>query len=246
METKKYEFAPAEVYRLVGVTDREGKDKSRSCELYSGVAGCVATNLRYDGARMRLDFVQDETGLWINRSIHTSTVEDVQATEEGVTIYTRNSVYRFEKAELKARPVCDEANILELYMSSEERFKFAKGFYRDSEGVAKEIFPHIHVGMFMDSVLLREPQTGAYLARYFDRPGTVELYDTIYHQQPYDIPMLIHNTSRKYPLKIRFERCNREWTIASGGNKRIIPFDPSGADEIKSRRDRHEDAPKAE
>ena len=238
METKRHEFDPARVYRLVGVTDREGKDKIRSCELYSGVAGCVATSLRYDGkdgelARMRLDFVQDETGVWINRSIHTSTVEDVQATEEGVTIYTRNSVYRFEKAELKARPVCDEANILELYMSSEERFGFAKGFYRDSEGVVKELFPHIHIGMLTDSVLLREPQTGVSLARYFDRLGTVEFYDTIYHQQLYDVPMLIHNTSRRHPLKITFERSHREWTIAPGESKRIIPFDPSGADEMK-------------
>ena len=238
METNRYEFDPAQAYRLVGVTDREGKDKSRSCELYSSVAGCIATSLRYDGkeevpTRMRLDFVQDEAGMWINRSIHTSAVESIQGTDGGLNIYTRNSVYRFVKAEMKKNPVCGEANILELYMSSEERFDFAKGFYCDSEGVANELFPHIHVGMFTDSVLLREPQTGAYLARYFDRSGTVEFYDTIYHQQLYDIPMFIHNTSRKYPLKIRFEGFNREWTIAPGGSKRIIPFDPVGADEMK-------------
>ena len=237
MGTARFEFDSKKAYRLVCVTDREGKTKTS--ELYTSVEGCVAVNLRYDcegntKTRMKIPFVQDETGMWINRCIHTSTIDGIAETESGLNIYTRNSAYQFESAELNEVPVCAETNIIELYLSSEEGFGFAKGFYRDSEGSVKELFPHYHVGMCADSVLLRESESGEYLARYFNRIGMVEFYDTLYQQQPYDLPMLIHNTSRKYPLKIRFERLSREWIIAPGGENRIVPFEPAGFEELKN------------
>lgn len=236
----KYQFDSQQAYRLIAVTDRDGNDKTYSDELYSCVAGCVARDLRYDERtsygglyRMYLNFVQDETGTWINRTIHTSPVCEVKETEDGIAIYTNNSVYRFKKAALMNTPVCSEKNVIELYLSIEENYHFAKGFYCDGDGVAHELSTHIHVGMFVDTVLIGTKDVGVggdYVCRYYYR-DTIEFYDTLYHQQDYSTPMLIHNTSNHYDLIVRFEGYDKQWTIAPGESKRIVPFSPVGADE---------------
>ena len=234
-----FEFDNKQAYRLIRVTDTNGVDKTDADELYSSVAGCVACDLRYDlrtsyvGAyRMYLDFVQDESGTWINRTIHTSPVLKVEVTEDGLNVHTCYSVYVFEKATLQETPVCADKNTIELYLSMDEKYHFAKGFYRDEEGKSHELCAHVHTGMLVDTVLIGAQDTavfGEYVCRYFYR-STIEFYDTLYHQQDYSMPMLIHNTSKERDLVVCFERYDKQWTIAPGESKRIIPFSPMGAD----------------
>ena len=49
--------------------------------------------------------------------------------------------------------------------------------------------------------------------------------------------MLIHNTSKKRDLIICFEGYDKQWTIAPGEDKLIMPFNPMGADEDGDRHD---------
>lgn len=240
-EIKRFEFDKQQAYKLVAVTDREGNDKTHSQPLYADAEGFIAVNLRYDEKsnyngfqRMHLDFVQDEEGRWVNRGIHTSPVYEVKTTDNGIAIHTHNSVYVLEKAELKETPICTDKNTIELYLSMDEHYHFGKGFYWDEAGTPHELEADINVGTFTDTVLIGIPEHsffGEYACRYYYRRSSIEFYDTLYHQQDYSKPMLIHNTSKDKPLLICFEGYDREWTIAPGESKQIMPFNPIGADE---------------
>ena len=236
---ERFEFDKEQAYRLVDVTDKEGNSKIHTSTLYSDVEGCVAIGLRYSRSpsynglyRAHLDFVQDENGQWINRGIHTSTVEGVEQTENGIAIQTHNSVYVFEKATLKETPLCEEKNTLELFLSMDETYHFAKGFYWNEEGKCRELVADINVGTFTDTILVGIPDEsmwGNYVCRYY-YGHTIRFYDTLYNQQDYSTPMLIHNTSRDKDLVVEFEGYDRRWTIAPQEQKKIIPFTPIEAD----------------
>lgn len=239
MNDKKFEFDKEQAYRLVDVTDRERNSKIHANALYSDVEGCVAINLRYDRVpaengfyRAHLDFTQDSNGQWINRGIHTSAVENVEQTEKGISIQTHNSIYIFEKAVLRETSLCEEKNSVELFLSLDETYHFAKGFYWDEEGKSRELVANIHVGTFVDTILIGfqdDSMWGNYVCRYY-YGDTVRFYDTLYKQQDYSVPMLIHNTSKDKELIIEFEGYDRQWTIAPQECKKIIPFNAFGAD----------------
>ena len=235
-----FKFNRMQAYRLLCVKDVEGNDISNSDELYSKVIGCVAYNLRYDERfyydgfyRVILDFVQDKKGVWINRSFCTSPAHKVEVQGDVLVISTRYSKFVFEETVLQETPICAEKNIIELYLSMDERHCFAKGFYWDVDGEKHELGATVHVGMLVDSVLIGIEERalfGEFLCRYFLR-SRIEFYDTLYSQQDYSIPMLIHNTSGEKDLVVKFERYDKTWTIAPGGTKCIVPFTPLGADE---------------
>lgn len=237
---KRFEFDREQAYKLVAVLDKDGNDKTNSKDLYSNAKGCIAVNLRhdedfiYDGMwRIYLDFVQDEDGSWINRGIHTSPVYEVRTTEAGIEIHTHYSVYVFEKAKLKDTPICSNQNTIELYLSLDEKYNFAKGFYWDNNGESHELEADIHEGTFVDTVLIGYPEEnlwGNYVCRYYLNNRNVEFYDTLYHQQEYNTPMLIHNTSKNKKLTICFEGYDKQWTVLPGDSKEIIPFNPINAD----------------
>lgn len=239
MEKKEFEFGRDSCYRLISVTDKDGRDKSQDGYFYEYRLGCIATDFHYDDFpthggmyRLNMKFVQNEKGQWIKRGLHTSAVTDIEETENGFILHTIYSDYTFEKAGLREVPMQDAKELIELYMSLNENSYFGKGFYYDEAGKAYELTDYLHVGTFQDSVLIRfianETLNGC-VCRYFPMTTYVEFYNTMYKQQDYSVPMLIHNTGKE-DLQIRFERYPHTWTIKPGESKRIIPFKADGSD----------------
>lgn len=226
-----YEFDPEQPFKLIAVTDKNGNDKVHTRELYEERINCIANNFHYeehpyydDKYRLHMEFIQNENGLWCKKGLHTSTIWGVKETDTGIIIVTRNSIYVFEKAELKEVPYQDESNLIELYMSLEDSFYFGKGFFYDVEKKPHELKAHIHLGMFQDSVLINFAETDNVqwcVCRYFPMYEYIEFYNTLYQQQEYATPMLIHNTGKK-ELSVRFQMQSRVWIIQPGKSKRII------------------------
>lgn len=214
-------------YRLIAVTDREGKDKSNSNDLYSERIGCIGRNIHYDfDNRVFVDFIEDADGKPILRGLHTSVVEDLTETEEKLTITTMNTVYTLEAAELAPAVYLEETNLIELYLS-ERSHHFVKGVYYDEKGTPHNLDVLLHLGMLTDTALVsfEEPdlQGENFVCRYYVRHGSnIEFYDTLYHQQEYKTPMLIHNVG-DVPLCISFEMFDAQWTIAPRESERITP-----------------------
>lgn len=237
----RYEFNREKAYRLVGITDRVGRDKVATKSTYGERINCVAVNLRYDRSpvygttdafRMKMTFIRDAEGQPIQRKLHTGVVCFVEKTERGLKIHTQNSIYVMEEAEVTELMPLDEANLIELYLSLDDDCHFAAGFYYDADRKAHELVEYMHVGMFTDSVLIgtyEDALYGSYVCRYYWRSNSIEFYDTIYGQQDYSTLMLIHNTGKR-DLIIQFEFYPKKWTIKPGESKMIIPFSSEGAD----------------
>lgn len=228
-------------YRLVSILDKDGNRKAetshRYSDFYRSLEGCIARNIRectsfyVDGKIARVDVVQDSSGRLINRNFRTSPLEEIRELEDGgLKIITENSVYTFEPADLKPPVYQDETDLIELYMT-DVNVQFCNGFIYDEIKVPHQLTHDVHCGMFQDSVLIRKKDDlmGEYVCRYFPRGSTIEFYDTIYHQQDYSLPILIHNTG-SIPLKIKFVGFRAVWTILPGESKRIQPFCADGAD----------------
>lgn len=226
-------------YRLLDVTDLEGKSKADSKELYRERIGCIATGIRKstyyshdDVLILRMFFIQDAEGRWINRALRTSPVAEIREQGKTLEIHTQNSIYVLELTEMPVPEYQDEAELIELYLNDEDT-RFCKGFYYDADKKPHELACYVHVGTFVDTCLIHlaeEEFMGDTACRYYLRSGSVEFYDTLYHQQDYSRRMLIHNTS-KLPMKIKFERFKAVWTIAPGDKKYIMPYCADGADE---------------
>lgn len=236
---ERYEFDRNKAYKLVAITDHDGRDKSHTHYFYEERLNCIATYLEYRSKpshgeyyQMRMVCVQDENGTWICRPLRTSTVWKVEETEKGINIHTSNTIYVLEETTLKEPVYQDEANLIELYLGMEEQHNFAKGFYYNEEKKTEELYDDMHVGTFTDTILIgtyKDSIWGEYVCRYYYRDTDIEFYDTLYGQQDYSTPMLIHNVG-KTDLRICFERYDRHWTIKPGESKRIIPYQPDGAD----------------
>lgn len=228
-------------YWLLDVRDLEGKSKADSKELYRKRVGCVATGIRKssyyshdDVLCLRMFFIQDAEGCWINRALRTSPVTEIREQGETLEIHTQNSVYVLEQTKMPLPEYQDEAELIELYLNDEDT-RFCKGFYYDAEKKPHELSCYLHVGTFVDTCLihLAEDEFMCDTAcRYYLRSGSVEFYDTLYHQQDYSRRMLIHNTSQ-YPMRIKFEHFKAVWTIAPGSGMYITPYCADGADEDK-------------
>ncbi len=230
---EKFDFDKLQAYRLIDVTDKNGISKIENNSLYLRVKNCIVTNIFYDsipsldGAyRLNLNFIQDEDGNWINRGIHTSPVLKVEETKKGIEIHTQNSIYVFEKTTINETEKCTHKSIIELFLSLDEDYNFAKGFYWDDFGEPQEMDFNIHVGMFVDTVLIGLPQEcafGEFLCRYFYKATKIEFYDTLYRQQEYSKPLLINNLSKDKALPISFEFCEQNWIIPPSQTMKIIP-----------------------
>ena len=234
-----FEFDTRKAYRLLDVRDLEGQSKADSKELYRERVGCIATGIRKstyyshdDVLILRMFFVQDAEGRWINRALRTSPVTEIREQGEILEIQTQNSVYVLEQTKMPEPEYRDEAELIELYLNDEDT-RFCKGFYYDADKKPHELACYVHVGTFVDTCLIHlaeEEFMGATACRYYLRYGSVEFYDTLYHQQDYSRPMLIHNTSL-HPMRIKFEGFPAVWTIAPGSEKYIMPYCADGADE---------------
>ena len=231
-KTNRYEFDTKQAYRLVSVTDHHGKDKVRG--FYAERLNCITNQLIYDSRpdhddnlfRMRMRFVENDQGQPIRRGIHTSTVQKVEETENGIKIYTSNSIYILEKAVLKeVETIPDAADLLELYLSLEEDYHFARGFYYDKDKKVHDLEADAHIGMFVDTILIGTHEGsmfGRYLCRYYYNYSNVEIYSLQHCKQ-----ILIHNVGTS-ELEIKFERGSMCWTIQPGESKFITPFNEDG------------------
>lgn len=222
-KTTKYRFDQEQPYRLVAVTDHQGSDKAQG--FYAERLNCIANRLWYDDYpshgddlfRMNMRFVENEQGQPICRHLHTSTVRKVEDTDNGgLKIYTTYSIYVLEKAVLKELTYQDAADLVELYLSLEEDYHFARGFYYDKDKKPHDLEADMHLGMFTDSVLIGTHEGslfGKYLCRYYYNCSNVEFYSA-------SLPMLIHNVGSA-PLEIKFECRAQRWTIQPGERKLI-------------------------
>ena len=177
-------------------------------------------------------FKRDSRGNYINRNIHTSLVDYVEETENGLKIHTENSIYILEKTVLEHTELLDAANLIELYLSLDDNYYLCKGYYYDFEKKAHELYTNIHVGLMVDSCLIgtiEGRQWGNFICRYFLGGERIVFYDTLYHQQDYSMPMLIHNNGSGN-MVICFDGFSETWTIKPGESKRIVPYSSEGAD----------------
>ena len=226
-----YQFDRKKYYKLVAVLNESGKDKVDTRSLYEDRINCIATDLHFDKQpefldlyRLRMTFIQNADGLWCRRYLHTSVVHRVEETKKGLEIYTNNSIYVFENTQIKNVPYKDAADLIELYMSYEDYYYFGKGIYYDSDKRSHELKTYVNSGWFQDSVLLffgDSVETNC-VCRYFPK-AKVEFYDTLYGQQDYSTPMLIHNTGKK-ELVVGFQMYPHEWKIEPRTSKYIIPY----------------------
>ena len=237
---EQFDFEKGKTYKLIAVTDKQGRDKSNSKPLYKERIGCIAVNflkneypLQGDSYNLRMKFILNEKGQWINRSLYTSFVEHIEWRENRVIVHTKNSIYTFEEADMNVVSCQEQSNLIELFMSVEDDYRIGKGFYYDSQKTAHELNADVHVGMFQGSVLLYYEQENApceYVCRYFPTDNGIELYDTLYGQQDYTTPMHIHNTGQQ-ALMVSFPSYGHVWTVDVGASKRIMPLLPDGMEE---------------
>lgn len=231
-----YEFDSTKTYRLVDVRDHDGNSKAETKDLYKARIGCVSKNIQIgysiDGrASMYMEFIQDREGNWTNLRLHTTPVSDIQEKNGIVEIYTMNSIYILEPAVLREPEYLDEADVIELYLSTNAQFRFCTGFVYDADKKPHELECSAHAGTFQDSCLIRM-KTFPYdtVCRYFPSRYSIEFYNTIYNQQDYSRRLLIHNVGKDY-LTVSFECFNAEWKIAPGDKRWITPYDKTGADD---------------
>lgn len=213
-------------YCLHQVLDHNGAIKNDA--LYLNRVGCLTKNIRKghvasDGSYVIcMTFSQDEHGMPINRTLRTSPVTKILETDGRLEIHTQNSIYVFREAKMSEPCYLDEANLIELFLS-DEGYQFCAGFYYDEMKNPHKLHEYVHVGMFQDSVLIHfGDNPGDTACRYFPFGNVIEFYDTLYHQQPYEIPMLIHNQGCE-SLTIRFQGFRQRWSIEPGAQTRIIP-----------------------
>lgn len=218
-------FSFSQAYQIVSVTNHDGTEKKEA--FYENYVHTVATRLRYDRFpthddcyRMRMDIVQDKEGKWAFHSLHTSTVQKVEKIEQGIKIYTRNSIYTLHETAL-IQEYLDEANLIELYFNLSEPLFFCRGIYYDDEKRPHELTADLHLGYVQNTVLIGMRE-GDYLCRYYLQGPAIMFYNTFYNQQDYCIPFLIHNIGKR-DIEILFEDDTRTWTIPAGENKKIYP-----------------------
>jgi len=235
----EFAFVPTDIFRLIDVTDHAGTSKVDSRDLYRERIGCVAQNIRqieleHAGETflvMWMDFVQDSQGRWINLHLRTSPVIDIKIEKDIVEIRTLNSVYVMQAATLVPNCFRSATDLIELFLT-DEGDRFAKGYYYAAAGQPHELVAYTHEGLLVDTCLvhfLKEDLMCGIACRYYIDLEKVEIYNTLYGQQNYGRPILIHNNSSE-PMTVEFEMFAGTWTIEPWGEKTIVPFTNANSD----------------
>ena len=193
---------------------------------YSQRIGCITTNIHkghvaIDGSyAIHMTFVQDNNGQVIKRSLRTSNVKKVVENGCNLEIHTENSIYIFEETQYTPSKHLCVTNLIELFFNDED-YQFDGGIYYDDNATPHELSEYVHAGMFQDSVLVCfADDYFITVCRYFPLGSAIEFYDTLYHQQSYITPMLIHNRGQSL-LTIRFQGHRSAWEIPPGECVRI-------------------------
>lgn len=239
MNKNMYDFDLEQAYQLVKITNSNGTTKEERPDFYKLYLGCKAVGIQFDSQpdfenkhRLWMHFIQDENGNWIRRDLHTSIVYQINETVDGIEVHTHNSIYYLQKTVLEEPEYREEAELIELYLSLDDNCNFCKGFYYDCNKEKHELFPYIHVGLVVDTALVgikERIEECDFLCRYYIWPDKIEFYNTIYQQQDYSVPILVHNNGSQN-LIVCFEFMNVTWTIKPGESKRIVPYRLDGAD----------------
>lgn len=220
-----HEFDREQGYKCVAITDLSGHSKSEH-PFYRDYMGSVANNLHFDEnsyGRLLMCFVENRNGQWMNQHLHTSTVREFAEDGDRLEVTTQNTIYIFEKCNVREPEYLEESNLLELFLSLDDRSYFSRGFYYDENGKPHEVSYRQHVSMTVDSVLLSVDDMergGQFIARYFMYPHAVEFYESLYSHKNKRPLLLIHNTGR-HPLKVKVGK--ERWTIQPGEQQRLIP-----------------------
>jgi len=84
------------MFRIKSITNKEGKERTDG--LYPLRKGCIGEMYYLDiGDVMYFKYIKNNRGEEKSGYIRSSIVEDYQLFENGITVYTMNSVYYFEK-----------------------------------------------------------------------------------------------------------------------------------------------------
>lgn len=223
-----FEFAEDKYYQLLDVRDLFGRSKAHMNELYSRRVGCITDNIyirpyssQTEGLHLYVWFTQDKDGNFINRRLRTSEVSEVIVGED-IQVITANSIYVFRETQPKTPELRQATNLLEFWLGTGD-YLFDKGVHYDDSGVPHLLTNSVHLGTFQDSCLIQYQETMCpTVARFFPHHAGVEFYDTIYGQQDYSTPMLIHNTG-KMPLTVEFQFGGVEHIIEPGEDLLIHP-----------------------
>lgn len=94
--------------------------------------------------------------------------------------------------------------VVELYLS-DKKDRFEKGFYYDEKGEIHELECLVHLGMTVDSCVIRPKDDSApSVCRYFLNPYYVEFYNSHIERSRITNKMLIHNETDK-PMEIKYD-----------------------------------------
>lgn len=223
-----FEFVEGKHYQLVDVRDLFGRSKVHMSELYSARVGCITPYIRMrpydskvDGLCLYVYFNQDADGNFVNRHLRTSEISEIIEGEE-IEVITANSIYVFKPAAPKEPEYREASNLIELWLGTGD-YLFDKGIHYDADGAPHLLTNSIHLGNIQDSFLIcHRDNPSITVARYFSGFQGIEFYDTIYGQQDYFMPILVHNTA-DYELSIRFQFAKIEYRVESGREKLIQP-----------------------
>lgn len=223
-------------YQLVDILDHERKSKANGspeekqrCEF---LCGCYTNyiNIRtFSNGHVSAEcldvwFEADIDGAHTRRHLRTSPIKEIDRGLGRVIVHTANSIYAFKEAPIPEPEYRKATNLVELWFGKGV-YKFDKGVHYDRSGDPHILTIYAHLGTFEDSFLISyRDDLSVTVARYFRGFSRIEFYDTLYGQQEYDLPMLIHNTS-EVPLTIEFDFCNDEYVIAPGSEQLINPPD---------------------
>ena len=219
-------------YKLVAVTDIEGKNKASVNEFYSKHIGFITGDMIYDKEETRdgyfrlwIHFDKDDKGNWVRHGVHTTGVRKIVETDTGLKIYTKNSIYTFEAVDYDESFIANAKNLIELFLSSEANGYFCRGVYYDEEGYAHILDGDRHISLLADVVELhKRANDQELLMRFLLSQEEIVLSDVLRNTEIGYIPMLIHNQGNK-PIKIGYMCWAGKHYIMPNEDKVIIPYE---------------------
>ena len=214
-------------YKIIDIQTPEGISKVHTKLTYLLFINNTITRLRPSFLKdssfcVRMNSVLNADGRWANYKLCTSLVSYIKEDDETLYIHTKNSIYVLKPAEKPTYTFLDKSDFIELYINNYGDH-FCKGYYYDNNKTPYELDCYVNVGMFQDSCLIKiadDPFMENIVCRYFPKRNGIQFYDTLYHQQDYSTPILIHNTADE-PIDISFEWSDEMIVIPEGESELI-------------------------
>ena len=219
-------------YKLVAVTDIDGRDKASSNEFYRKYIGFITGDMIYDMKeagneyfRLWIYFDKDDEGNWVSHRVHTTGVRKIVETDAGFNIYTKNSIYIFESVDYDESFLTSTKNLIELFLSSEVNGYFCRGIYYDEDGNTHILNADLHINLLANFVELHKRTNDQELLMRFllSQEGMV-LSDVLRNTEIGYIPLLIHNMGNT-PIQIGYMGWAGKHSIMPNEDKIITPYE---------------------